>query len=257
MLDGKKIVVVLPAYNAEKTLESTYNEIPKGIVDEILVTDDHSDDATVAIANRLGLEVFVHDKNMGYGANQKTCYKEALKKGADIVIMLHADYQYPPKLITAMAALVSSGMFDIVLGSRILGGMALRGGMPLYKYISNRILTFIDNVLLGQKLSEYHTGYRAFSKDVLLNLPILENSDDFIFDNQIIVQSVFFGYRIGEITAPSRYTKDSSCISFVRSLVYGIGVIWTAKKFLLQRLKIARFSIFDPNGKKILPPTLG
>lgn len=253
MLDGKKIIVVLPAYNAEKTLKSTYSEIPKDVVDEILVTDDHSDDGTVALAGRLGLDVFVHEKNMGYGANQKTCYKEAIKKGADIVIMLHPDYQYPPKLITAMAGLVSSGMFDIVLGSRILGGMALRGGMPLYKYISNRILTFIDNILLGQKLSEYHTGYRAFSKSALLNLPILENSNDFIFDNQIIAQSVFFGYRIGEITAPSRYTKDSSSVSFARSIVYGIGVIWTAVKFLLQKLKIAKFSIFDPNGKKISP----
>jgi glycosyltransferase involved in cell wall biosynthesis len=251
MLEGKKIVVVMPAYNAEKTLESTYNEIPKGIVDDVLVVDDHSKDETVKIAKKLGLEVFVHEKNLGYGANQKTCYKEALKKGADIIIMLHPDYQYPPKLITAMAGLICSGMFDIVLGSRILGGMALKGGMPLYKYISNRILTFIGNLFLGQKLSEYHTGYRAFAKEVLLSLPILEDSHDFVFDNEIIAQAIYFGYRIGEITAPSSYTKESSSISFKRSVIYGFGVIWTAIRFFLQRLKIASFSIFNQDGKKI------
>jgi hypothetical protein len=166
--------------------------------------------------------------------------------------MLHPDYQYPPKLITAMAGLICSGMFDIVLGSRILGGAALKGGMPFYKYLSNRFLTFAENILLGQKLSEYHTGYRAFSKDVLLNLPILENSNDFIFDNQIIAQAIYFGYRIGEITAPSQYTKESSSISFKRSVTYGIGVLSTATKFVLQKLHICRFSLFDPNGKKIL-----
>ena len=251
MLEGKKIIVVMPAYNAEKTLKVTYNEIPKGIVDEILVVDDHSKDRTVEVSRQLDLEVLVHEKNKGYGANQKTCYTEALKKGADIIIMLHPDYQYPPKLITAMAALISSGMFDVVLGSRILGGMALKGGMPVYKIIANRLLTFIENILLNQKLSEYHTGYRAFSKDVLLNLPLLENSDDFIFDNQLLVQAIYFGYRIGEITAPSRYTKESSSISFKRSLVYGFGVIWVAIKFVLQKLKLSRFSIFDKNGKKI------
>jgi len=251
MLEGKKIIVVMPAYNAEGTLEKTYNEIPKGIVDEILLTDDHSNDRTVEVAKRLGLEVFVHEKNQGYGANQKTCYREALRKGADIIIMLHPDYQYPPKLITAIAGLICSGMFDIVLGSRILGGMALKGGMPLYKYISNRILTVIENVFIGQKLSEYHTGYRAFSKESLLNLPILENSDDFVFDNQMIAQAVYFGYRIGEITAPCSYTKESSSISFKRSVVYGFGVIRTALEFFLQNLGMAKFLIFDKNGKKI------
>lgn len=251
MLEGKKIIVVMPAYNAEKTLKKTYNEIPKAIVDQILVVDDHSRDRTVEVAKNLGLEVFVHEKNLGYGANQKTCYKEAIRKGADIVVMLHPDYQYPPKLITAMSALICSGMFDIVLGSRILGGAALKGGMPLYKYISNRILTFIGNLFLGQKLSEYHTGYRAFSKESLLNLPILENSDDFVFDNQMIAQAVYFGYRIGEITAPSSYTKESSSISFKRSVVYGFGVIRTALEFFLQNLRMAKFSIFDKNGKKI------
>lgn len=253
MLEGKKIIVVMPAYNAEKTLEKTYNEIPKGIVDEILVTDDHSSDRTVEIAKYLGLQVFIHGENKGYGANQKTCYRQAIMRGADIIIMLHPDYQYPPKLITAMAALICSGMFDIVLGSRILGGMALKGGMPMYKCIANRMLTFIENILLNQKFSEYHTGYRAFSKEVLLNLPLLEDSDDFIFDNQVLTQAIYFGYRIGEITAPSRYTKESSSISFMKGIIYGSGVICTAMKFVLQKLRIAQFSIFNPNGKKILP----
>ena len=241
----------MPAYNAEKTLKDTYYEIPKGIVDEILVVDDHSKDTTVEVSKQLGLEVFVHEKNKGYGANQKTCYTEALKKGADIIIMLHPDYQYPPKLITAMAALICSGMFDVVLGSRILGGMALKGGMPVYKIIANRLLTFIENILLNQKLSEYHTGYRAFSKDVLLNLPLLENSDDFIFDNQLLAQAAYFGFRVGEITAPSKYTQDSSSISFKRSMVYGFGVIVTAMQFLLQKIGLAKFSIFNQNGKRI------
>ena len=183
MLEGKKIVVVLPAYNAEKTLEKTYREIPKDIVDEVLLTDDSSSDDTVSVARKLGIEVHVHDKNRGYGGNQKTCYQRALDKGADIVIMLHPDYQYPPRLITAMAGLITSGMFDVVLGSRILGGMALKGGMPRYKYFSNRMLTLLENALIGQKNSEYLTGYRGFSREVLLNLPLLENSDDFVFDN--------------------------------------------------------------------------
>jgi glycosyltransferase involved in cell wall biosynthesis len=251
MLEGKKVIVVMPAYNAERTLKNTYNEIPKDIIDEVLVVDDHSSDKTVEVARSLGLEVFVHDKNKGYGANQKTCYKLAIQKGADIIIMLHPDYQYPPKLVTAMAGLICSDMFDIVLGSRILGGMALKGGMPLYKYVFNRILTFTENIFLGQKLSEYHTGYRAFSKQVLLNLPILEDSDDFVFDNEILVQAIYFGCRIGEITAPSCYTKESSSISFKRSVIYGLGVIWTAIKFFLQNLGIAKFSIFDGHGKKI------
>jgi len=251
MLEGKKVMVVMPAYNAERTLENTYNDIPKSIVDEILLVDDHSRDKTVEVARRLGIEVFEHQQNKGYGGNQKTCYSIALRKNADIIIMLHPDYQYPPKLITAMAGLISSGMFDIVLGSRILGGLALKGGMPLYKYISNRILTFIENLMLGAKLSEYHTGYRAFSKDVLLNLPLLENSDDFVFDNQFLVQSVYFGYRIGEITSPSQYTKESSSISFQRSMVYGFGVLWTAAAFVFQKLKIAKFSIFNENGKRL------
>ena len=251
MLEGKKVVVVMPAYNAEKTLAKTYREIPMGIVDEVLVTDDCSSDRTVDIAGEMGLSVYRHDSNTGYGGNQKTCYREALKRNADIVIMLHPDYQYPPKLITAMAGLVASNMFDIVLGSRILGGMALKGGMPLYKYAANRILTFVENILLGQKLSEYHTGYRAFSRDALARLPLLENSDDFVFDNELLAQAVYFNCRIGEITSPARYTKESSSIGLRRSIGYGAGVIATALKFVLQKTGIARFSIFDANGRKL------
>ncbi|MCG2713414.1 MAG: glycosyltransferase family 2 protein [Candidatus Omnitrophica bacterium] len=252
MIENKKVVVVMPAFNAARTLENVYQEIPKGIVDEVLLVDDQSQDDTVAIAKKLGLRIFFHERNSGYGANQKICYREALKIGADIVIMLHPDYQYPPKLINAFAALISSNMFDIVLGSRILGGRALSGGMPLYKYVSNRVLTFIENILLRQKLSEYHTGYRAFSRKALLELPLLENSDDFIFDNQIIAQGVYFGYRFGEITAPSVYTHESSSITFKRSIIYGLGVILTAIKFKLQVLRLGNFKIFNKDGKKIV-----
>src|SRR3989338_2701223 len=188
MLNGKKIIVVLPAYNAEKTIERTYREIPKDIVDEVILVDDHSYDKTAEAARKLNIPVVVHAQNLGYGGNQKTCYREALKRGADIVVMLHPDYQYPPKLVTGMAALIASGVFDVVLGSRILGGYALKGGMPIYKYVSNRFLTLFENILTGQKLSEYHTGYRAFSRKVLLDIPLLENSDDFVFDNQILTQ---------------------------------------------------------------------
>ncbi|MFH1791184.1 MAG: glycosyltransferase family 2 protein [Candidatus Omnitrophota bacterium] len=251
MIEGKKVIIVMPAYNAEKTLEKTYRDIPKQIVDEVLVIDDSSRDKTVEVAGKLGLSVIVHEKNMGYGANQKTCYGEALRRGADIVIMLHPDYQYPPQLIVAMAGLIVSGMFDVVLGSRILGGMALKGGMPLYKYISNRFLTLAENILIGQKLSEYHTGYRAFSREVLKKLPLLENSDDFIFDNQMLAQAAFFGFRIGEITAPSRYTKESSSIGFPRSVRYGLGVLSTAVTFMLNKIGIGKSAIFDANGKKL------
>lgn len=251
MLEGKKIIVVMPAYNAEKTLEKTYNDIPKEIVDEIVLTDDKSSDRTVKIAKELGITVFEHEINRGYGANQKTCYKRAIARGADIIIMLHPDYQYPPKLITAMAGLITSGMFDVVLGSRVLGGMAVKGGMPVYKYIFNRSLTAIENLFLGAKLSEYHTGYRGFSRDVIMSLPLEEDSDDFVFDNEMIVQALYFGYRIGEITAPSKYTSESSSISFRRSVIYGIGVILTAIKFVLQKMKLAKFKIFSSSGKKI------
>ena len=251
MLNGKKIVVVMPAYNAEGTLEKTYSEIPKDVVDEVLLVDDKSHDKTVSRAREIGITTYLHETNKGYGGNQKTCYKEALARGADIVIMLHPDYQYPAKLIPAMAGLLTTGMFDIALGSRILGGMALKGNMPFYKYIANRALTFIDNIVTGQKVSEYHSGYRAFKKEVLLDLPLLENSDDFIFDNEILIQAIYFGYRIGEVTSPTNYNKEASSISFRRSVTYGFGILLVALKFILQKLKLARFKIFDKNGRKL------
>jgi len=251
VLNGKKIVVVMPAYNAEKTLEKTYNDIPKDIVDDIILTDDRSSDRTVEVARRLSLRLFVHEKNTGYGGNQKTCYAEALKIRADVIVMLHPDYQYPPKLITPMAALITSGMFDVVLGSRILGNKALEGGMPLYKYVANRVLTLVENNVISQKLSEYHTGFRAFSREVLLNIPILENSDDFVFDNQMLLQAFYFGYRVGEITCPAVYTKESSSINFSRSVVYGFEVLQTALKYALQRYSLGRFPIFDKDGRKL------
>ena len=251
MLNGKKIIVVMPAYNAENTLEKTYNEIPKDIVDEILLVDDKSHDRTVSKAKEMGIATYVHEINRGYGANQKTCYSEALKRGADIIIMLHPDYQYPAKLIPAMAGLLTTDMFDIASGSRILGGMALKGGMPFYKYIANRALTFIDNIVTGEKLSEYHSGYRAFKKEALLSLPILENSDDFIFDNEILMQAIYFGHKIGEITSPTNYNEEASSISFRRSVTYGLGILLVALKFVLQKLKLAKFQIFNPNGRKL------
>ena len=251
MLNGKKIIVVLPAYNAEKTLEKTYDEIPKDIVDEIILTDDASKDRTIEIAKALGLKTFIHEKNTGYGGNQKTCYLEALKRGADVVVMLHPDYQYPPRLVTAMAALITSDMFDVVLGSRILGNRAMKGGMPLYKYVANRFLTLIENNLIGEKLSEYHTGFRAFSREVLLSLPILEDSDDFIFDNQMLLQAFYFGYRVGEITAPSVYSAESSSINFRRSVEYGWGVLLTALQYMLQKRSLGKFHVFNKNGEKL------
>jgi len=241
----------MPAYNAEQTLEKTYSEIPTDIVDEVLLVDDKSHDSTVAKARRMGITTYVHETNRGYGANQKTCYREALNRGADIVVMLHPDYQYPAKLIPAMAGLLTCDMFDIALGSRILGGMALKGGMPFYKYVANRVLTFIDNIITGQKVSEYHSGYRAFKREVLLQLPIMENSDDFVFDNEILMQAVYFGYRIGEVTSPTNYNKEASSISFKRSVVYGFGILSTAMKFILQKLGVARFRVFDENGRKL------
>lgn len=246
MLHGKKIVVVMPAYHAEKTLEQTYREIPFDVVDDVVLVDDFSRDNTVKKAQELGIKnIIVHEKNLGYGGNQKTCYKKAVELGADIAVMLHPDYQYTPKLITAMASMIASGEFDVVLGSRILGVGALKGGMPLYKYFSNRVLTFIENLLLGYKLSEYHTGYRAFSREVLEALPLHENSNDFVFDNQMLAQAIYFGYRIGEITCPTKYFPEASSINFRRSVVYGIGVISTAIKFRLQRMGIRGFAIFQ------------
>ena len=252
MLLKKKVVVVLPAYHAEKTLEKTYKEIPLDIVDEVVLVDDHSSDETVAEGKRLGIEhIVVHENNLGYGGNQKSCYTKALELDADIVVMLHPDYQYTPKLLTAMASMVASGEFDIVLASRILGTGALKGGMPLYKYISNRFLTFVENMLLGYKLSEYHTGYRAFSREVLETLPLAENSDDFVFDNQMLAQGIFFGFRLGEISCPTKYFPEASSIGFMRSVTYGLGVLRTAVHCRLQKMGYKEYRIFDKNGKKL------
>lgn len=238
MLNGKKIVVVLPAYNAEKTLEKTWREIPFDCVDAVVLVDDASRDNTAQEAERLGIKTIVHTANKGYGGNQKSCYKAALELGADIVVMLHPDYQYTPRLVTAMAAMLAYGEFDAVLASRILGTGALTGGMPFYKFVSNRLLTFVENILLGQKLSEYHTGYRAFTREVLERLPLEENSDDFVFDNQMLAQIVWFGFSIGEISCPTRYAPDSSSINFWRSMVYGCGVLATAMQYRLARIGV-------------------
>ena len=250
MINGKRIVVVLPAYNAEKTLEATIGEIPD-LVDACILVDDHSKDGTVDLARKLGLHVFVHDRNYGYGRNQQTCYREALSEGADVVIMLHPDYQYTPLLITAMSSMVAYGVYDVVLGSRIIGGTALRGGMPLYKYIFNRLLTAFENLFLGVKLSEYHTGYRAFSRQVLTELPLAENSDDFVFDNQMLAQCVYFGYRIGEVSCPTKYFEEASSINFRRSVTYGLGVLATTLQFALQRAGLGGFRIFSQKGRKL------
>ncbi len=251
MLNGKKIVVVMPAYNAAKTLQRTYKELPLEVVDEVILVDDSSHDQTVDLAVGIGLRVFQHKQNLGYGRNQKTCYREALKSDADIVVMLHPDYQYSPKLMVSLAGLIAYGEFDLALGSRILGVGALAGGMPLYKYIANRALTFIQNIFLGYKLSEYHTGYRAFTKAVLENLPLEENSDDFVFDNELLAQAIYFKYRIGEISCPARYFAEASSINFTRSLKYGIGVLITCLKFRLQRMGLGRFSMFSDTGRNL------
>ena len=250
MINGKRIVIVLPAYNAEKTLEATVRELPE-LVDACILVDDHSKDATVELAQKLGLQVFVHDRNYGYGRNQQTCYREALSAGADVVIMVHPDYQYTPLLVTAMASMVAYGVYDVVLGSRIIGGTALRGGMPLYKYIFNRLLTAFENLFLGVKLSEYHTGYRAFSRQVLTELPLAENSDDFVFDNQMLAQCVHFGFRIGEVSCPTKYFEEASSINFRRSVTYGLAVLATTMQFALQRAGLGKFRIFSPKGRKL------
>ncbi len=242
----------MPAYNAEKTIDKTYAQIPHNIVDEVILVDDQSSDQTVRQARGLNLKVFVHDKNKGYGANQKTCYARALKLGADIVVMLHPDYQYNPRLITAMSSLVAEGIYDVVLASRILGGHSLQGGMPFYKYISNRFLTLVENILIGQKLSEYHTGYRVFSRAVLESLPLLENSDDFVFDNQMLLQALYFDFKVGEISCPTRYDTESSSINFWRSLKYGLGVLQTAGQYALAKAGLGHFAIFKKGGRKLI-----
>ena len=253
MINGKRVAVVMPAYNAEKTLEKTYNEIPHDIVDDIILTDDASQDHTAEIARKLNIKTFVHTKNKGYGGNQKTCYQEALRLESDIIIMLHPDYQYTPKLITAMASMIAYGVFDAVIASRILGNKAVEGGMPLYKYISNRFLTAVENFIIQQKISEYHTGYRAFSAEVLKKIPLLENSDDFVFDNEMLLQTMYFGFNVGEVSCPAKYFDDASSISFRRSVTYGIGVIHTSIKYFMSKRGIKPYQIFNPNGKKLTP----
>ena len=244
MLAGKKIVVVLPAYNAERTLARTVGEIPRDIVDDVLLVDDASSDRTVAAAAELGITAFLHDRNFGYGRNQKTCYREALSRGADVVVMVHPDYQYSPKLIVPMAGMIASGEYDVVIASRILGNGALVGGMPLYKYVSNRALTLFQNILMGAKLSEYHTGFRAFTREVLEALPLEANSDDFVFDNQMLAQAVYHGFRIGEISSPTRYFAEASSINFSRSVRYGFGVLATSLSYRLNKMGLLHSGIF-------------
>jgi len=251
MYHGKKVIVVMPAYNAAQTLRQTYQEVrDQGMVDAIILVDDKSRDDTVSIARSLdGVEVHEHEVNRGYGGNQKTCYRLALAAGADIVIMLHPDYQYTPKLIPAMVAIIANGLHPCVLGSRILGGYALKGGMPLWKYISNRFLTFAENLLLGAKLSEYHTGYRAFSREILERLPLEKNSEDFVFDNQMLAQIIWYGFTVAEVSCPTKYFPEASSINFRRSLKYGCECLWTALQFRATRIGIGRSRLFPEAGQ--------
>ena len=245
MIQGKKVIVVLPAYNAENTLEQTFNEIPFNIVDEVILTDDSSNDNTVAIANKIGIKYIIkHKKNMGYGSNQKSCYNKSIELNADIVVMLHPDYQYTPKLIEAMCSLIANEVYPVVLGSRILGKGALKGGMPYYKYVANRLLTLSQNILMNEKLSEYHTGFRAFSSDILKNINYEANSDDFVFDNQMLAQIFYANYEIAEITCPTKYFDDASSINFKRSMKYGFGVLATALKYFAAKKGISKSKIF-------------
>lgn len=250
MINNRTIAVVLPAYNSARTLQATIDDLPD-IVDYRILVDDGSADRTVALAHELGLSTFVHETNYGYGRNQLTCYQQALHTNADIVVMVHPDYQYTPRLVTAMASMIAYDVYDVVLGSRILGGTALKGGMPLYKYVANRALTAGQNFLLGAKLSEYHTGYRAFSRRVLEALPLRENDDDFVFDSQMLTQCLYFGFRVGEVSCPTKYFPEASSISFRRSLTYGLGVVRTSLQCALQRRRLARFRIFDPAGRRL------
>jgi glycosyltransferase involved in cell wall biosynthesis len=245
MIEGKVIAVVLPAFNAEKTLSLTYYEIPLDIVDFVVLTDDRSTDKTLQIANELKIQhIISHDKNMGYGANQKSCYNKCLELGADIIVMLHPDYQYTPKLIHSMSYLIANGLYDVVLGSRILGKGAIKGKMPFYRYFFNRILTFIQNILMNQKLSEYHTGYRAYSREILEQIDYNSNSDDFIFDNQILAQIVYMEFSIAEISCPTMYQKEASSITFKKSVIYGLGVLLTSLKYILSKIGVCHFSLF-------------
>lgn len=251
MLNGKKVFVVMPAYNAARTLRQTCAELPRDIVDDVLVVDDFSSDSTVQLARELHLTTFVHHRNLGYGRNQKTCYREALRRGAEIVVMLHADYQYSPRLVAALAGMIAFGEYDLVLGSRILGAGALRGGMPFYKYISNRFLTFYQNLLFDYKISEYHTGFRAYSRKVLANLPLEENSDDFIFDGEVLAQAIYRGYRLGEISCPARYFPEASSLNFSRSAKYGLQVLVLTLKFWLQKHGLGHFRLLSPQGRTL------
>jgi glycosyltransferase involved in cell wall biosynthesis len=253
LINGKRIAVVMPAYNAERTLEQTVRDLPD-VVDIRILVDDGSSDHTASLSEKLGVRTFVHDANYGYGRNQQTCYREALAAGADIVVMVHPDYQYTPSLVPALAGMVASGAYDMALGSRILGAGALKGGMPLYKYIANRILTAAQNLFLGVKLSEYHTGFRAFSRKLLETLPLLENSDDFVFDNQMIAQAVMFGFQIGEISCPARYFAEASSINFRRSVKYGLGVLSTTAVFVAHRMGWIHAPIFKKSGRKVFMP---
>jgi glycosyltransferase involved in cell wall biosynthesis len=253
MLANKRIAVVLPAYNAARTIRQTFAEIPHDIVDDVILTDDASDDETEALSRGLGIHTIRHDRNRGYGGNQKTCYAAALARRADIVVMLHPDYQYAPRLVTAMASMIASEEYDVVLGSRILGGGALAGGMPLYKYVANRALTATQNLLSGQRLSEYHTGYRAWSRRVLERLPLLRCSDDFVFDNQMLAQAIARRYRIGEISCPTRYFPEASSIGLRRSVVYGCGVLAISVQLGLARLGIGRPALFAEGEDDRLP----
>lgn len=251
MLNEKRIAVVMPAYNAYKTLERTYSEIPRDLIDIVILVDDQSRDETAALSRQLGIETIVHPKNRGYGGNQKTCYRAALEREADVVVMLHPDYQYTPRLIVSLAAMIAFGEYDIALGSRVLLGGALRGGMPVYKYIFNRFLTTAQNWMIGAYFSEYHTGYRAYSREVLLALPLEENSDNFVFDNQVLAQAIYFGYRIGEMSCPTKYFEEASSISFWPSVRYGLGVLRTSAQFMLQRWGLRASPIFDRGGRKL------
>jgi glycosyltransferase involved in cell wall biosynthesis len=252
MLAGRKIAVVMPAFRAERTLRRTYEAIPRQVVDDVILTDDASNDATARIARELGIHTLVHEANRGYGANQKTCYAEALRRGADVVVMLHPDYQYEPRLVTPMAGMVASGVYDVVLGSRILGGRAMASGMPAWKYLANRALTLGQNVALGSKLSEFHTGFRAYSRAALLRIPFLANSEDFVFDNQLLAQAIAFGLTIGEISCPTSYHPEASSIGFRRSVRYGLGVVGTSLAFLAWRAGLARPRIFaDRPGDRV------
>jgi glycosyltransferase involved in cell wall biosynthesis len=253
LINDKKILVVLPAYNAEKTLGRTWSEIPRDLVDDVLLVDDSSADRTAALAKELGIRTFLHNQNYGYGRNQKTCYREALKLQADIVIMLHPDYQYTPRLITAMASMIAFDVYDVVLGSRIIGGGALKGGMPPYKYVANRFLTALQNLLLGSKLSEFHTGYRAFSRQVLMSLPFNANSDGFVFDNEMLAQILYFGYRVGEVSCPTLYFEEASSINFKNSVIYGLGVLGTSLKFRMHAMGWIRSGLFKKSETSAKP----